>query len=141
MDTEELYVHMVNGIDNYVPIPATTQDGIVYEILQDAAYDEISPFGELFEFYPGDLVEVYNKEPLDDYQHAGPLIYPGNYPDRKYYAFLYLATTQKLQYSKETYVEYQEEIERVKQEINNGMVFYRNVLDLVGDLGEIGAYE
>jgi hypothetical protein len=33
MHTEKLNVHMVNGIDNYVPIPAATQDGIVYEIL------------------------------------------------------------------------------------------------------------
>jgi len=137
MDTEEINVHMVNGIDNYIPIPAVTQDGIVYEILQDAAYEEISSFGDLFEFYPGDLVEINNdKEPLEEYQYAGPLVQQGNYPDRKYYAFLYLATTQKLQYSRETYVEYKDEIERVKQEINNGMVFYRNVLDLVGFLGE-----
>ncbi len=80
-----------------------------------------------------------DKKPLDDYQYSGPLIQAGNYPDRKYYAFLYLATTQKLQYSRETYVEFKEEIDRVKQEINNGRVFYRNVLDLVGDLGEMGA--
>jgi hypothetical protein len=138
MDTEELYIHMIDGIDNYIPIPAQTLDGVAYEILNDPIYEEVSPIGALFEFYPGDWVEVNNDHtPLQEYQYAGPVISKGLFPDRKYYEFLYRATTQTLEFSDQNILEYQEEIKRVQGEINNGKVFYRNVRELLKHLEKL----
>ncbi|CAN5439198.1 hypothetical protein BH11BAC1_BH11BAC1_23950 [soil metagenome] len=132
MQIEKIFVHMLDGAECYIPIEAQTNNGEVYEILNDIEYFGNAELGSLFEFYPGDLVSVNSDNfPPGDFQYAGPLLAEGRFPNRKYFEFLYKATLNNMGTGKDAYDKYQEEIKQIKLEIKAGKNFYRNIITTV----------
>ena len=123
---------MIDGSECYVPIKAETNDEKVYIILNDPEYNDLGEFSVLFEFYPGDKVSVNNDNfPLGDFQYAGPLLKEGDFPKRKYFEFMYKATLNKIGIDKNIYEKYRDEIAQIRQELEEGKKFYKNIVTTI----------
>jgi len=126
---------MIDGTDVWVPIDARNIKGSEYEILDNKVYDDPDP-NELFEFFPGDIVELESKTFKDGNkgQVATRLIIKGNWPDRKFNKFKYMATLGKLTIDLNTAEMYIEEIERLKKEFNEDQFFYPAMIETLNKL-------
>jgi len=84
---------MIDGTNSLVPIAAEQVGDRCYMILNDEEYSDPDP-SVLFQFYPGDIVEVDDTGNVDDdYQYAAKrLIGPAKTEDREYLDFKYHAT-------------------------------------------------
>ncbi len=130
--TEKIYVRMIDGAMSLVPVLAKEIQNKQYEILDDFEYSVIDD-SVLFEFYPGDIVEVDDHDHRDDgYQYdAIKLIQPSNMSDRLYLEFKFRATCNELSIAHETPVKYKHVIERIKTEIASGKFFYRGIRETI----------
>ena len=130
--TEKIYVRMIDGTMSLVPVIARGIQNKQFEILDDDEYSLIDD-SVLFEFYPGDIVEVDDHEDMDDeYQYdAKELIRPSNMNDRLYLEFKFRATCSELSITHETPVKYKHVIERIKTEIASGKFFYRGIRETI----------
>ena len=128
--TEKVLIHVIDGSDTWVPINAKQTGPYSYEILDDPefVYDDPSV---LFQFYPGDTVEV--EDSLDEvYQFkAVDLIKPSTHPDRKYLLFKYRATSNAMSIDKQTTKDFDKEIQRIRKEINEGQFVYRGIKETI----------
>ena len=61
MEKSKVYVHLIDGGDTWAPINAKHIIGNRFEIMEDEEYDSLDS-SILFEFYPGDIVEVVDSE-------------------------------------------------------------------------------
>lgn len=121
-----IYVQMVDAVECWVPVKAKLIDNNLYLILEnDDCYNGILEFGELFEFFPGDIVEVidhswsYGK----NVKLATKLVTASSYPDRKLFDFLFKVWQRRIPFDKNTFIAYNEEINRVKKEDAEGIVY------------------
>lgn len=127
---DKIYVHIIEGSEDWIPINAERTNGYHYIILEDNEYADIDP-SLLFEFYPGDVVEV---EPTleEEYEFkALNLISFSNHPDRKYLYFKYKGTRRLLPTNKDIAEEFKEEICRIKNEISAGQFVYRGIKETI----------
>lgn len=129
---ERIYVRMIDGTMSLVPVIAKEIQNKQYEILEDDEYSLIDD-SVLFEFYPGDIVEVDDHDHMDDgFQFdAKKLIRPSNTDDRLYLEFKFRATCNELSITKVTPVKYKHVIERIKSEIASGKFFYRRIREAI----------
>src|SRR6187402_2740138 len=118
MTLQKIYIHLVDGTDVWVLINAKLIQDAQFEIIETDEYKELDAKG-LFEFYPGDVVELGDHILTDGTkrQVAKKLISKGKWPDRKYYEFNYKATLNQLTIDKQTAQIFHNEIERIKKEI------------------------
>jgi hypothetical protein len=135
-----IYVQMVDAVECWVPVEAKPIDNNLYLILEnDDCYTGILEFGELFEFFPGDIVEVvdhswsYGK----NVKLATKLVTASSYPDRKLFDFLFKVWQRRIPFDKNTFNAYSEEIKRVKEEDAEGKVFNPIALMYLKELEQI----
>jgi len=135
--TEKIYVQLLDGTTVWVPIKAKKIDGLRFKILEGDKYLDTVDFPlHLFEFWPGDIVELKPHTFTDGQsgQVASTLVVQGNWPDRKFSEFKYKATLGQLEINEKTVVKYRQEIERVHIEKLNGQFFYPGILETIEKL-------
>ena len=138
---EKIYVRMIDGTMSFVPVNAKEIRDKQYEILEDEEYlsedDSV-----LYEFYPGDIVEVDDHREMDDvYQYdAKELIRPSNRNERLYLEFKFKATISELGIgNEEALLRYKLVIEQIKSEIASGKFFYRGIRETILYLERVAA--
>ena len=136
MSTEEVYIRMIDGTCSLIPVSTTKVDKGYYKINADPSFNENNDPVCLFEFYPGDLVDAKNQEFQDGTLGlvGNTLINTGNWPDRKYLVFKFLATLNEIRVDKEVSIKYQDEIDRILTESKAGLYFYPALLEVVDRL-------
>lgn len=137
MEIEKIYVRMIDGVEALVPIDAcfVSQSHGRYErwkIQADTEYDSCSE-ATLFEFYPGDVVEVENAEfPDDDYTwKAVEMVTPSSDPERTYWEFQFRAAEHCPPPEAECKLRFLDVIERIKKEKAAGKFFYMGVVEAI----------
>ncbi|HEY5825600.1 MAG TPA: hypothetical protein VIT44_14595 [Cyclobacteriaceae bacterium] len=135
MATQKIYIHLVDGTDVWVAIDARPIQDSQFEIIEDDEYSNRAT-NELFEFFPGDIVEIEEQVLLDGIkrQVAKKLISKGQWTDRKFKEFKYKAGLKKLPIDKQTAELFRKEIERVKKEYSSGQIFYPTIMETVSKL-------
>lgn len=127
---EKIYIRMIDCIECWLPVNATPLELDKYLILDDAEFDVNDP-GVLFEFYPGDIVEV-DDSMEDEFQYkATALIKPSNHADRKYFLFKFKSALRQMPTSIASAIEFCDEINRVKKEIAAGQFVYRGIRETI----------
>jgi hypothetical protein len=138
MTIQRIYIHLIDGTDVWVLINARQIQEAQFEILENNEYNE-SDTNELFEFFPGDVVEL-GEAILSDgtkRQVAKKLISKGQWPDRKFNEFKYKAALKQLNIDQQTALSFREEIERVKTEYSTGQIFYPTIIETVNKLNSL----
>jgi|SRR6478735_1641845 len=137
MTIQKIYVHLIDGTDVWVLLNARQTQANQFEILENGEYDKVES-NELFEFFPGDVVELEERVLSDgsNKQVATRLISKGQWPDRKFNEFKYKAALSKLRIDKPTAEFFYEEIERVKKEFSAGQTFYPTIIETVNKLDD-----
>ena len=135
---QKVYIHMIDGADARIPINARMIQDSQYEILDDSEFTEAYP-SVLFEFYPGDIVETGIQTLKDgkDVNVAKKIVSQGQWQNRKYYEFLFMATLERLKIDLHTVDKYRDEVERVKKEYSAGQFFYPATIDTVHKLDSL----
>lgn len=135
MKIQKIYIHSIDGTDVWLPVDANNIKDNEYEILENEEYVDPEP-NELFEFFPGDIVEIGSKIFKDgtNRQVAKKLINTGNWTDRKFIKFKYLATFGKLSIDLRTAKMYNDEIERIKENEQRGQFYYQAMIETVDKL-------
>lgn len=136
MTIQRIYIHLIDGTDVWVLVNAKQIQVNQFEISEDSEYGKVDS-NELFEFFPGDVVELEERVLSDSSkrQVATRLISKGQWPDRKFNEFKYKAALNRLSIDKQTALFYQDEIERVKREFSDGKTFYPTIIEQVNKLG------
>ncbi|MDB5249843.1 MAG: hypothetical protein JWQ40_4237 [Segetibacter sp.] len=138
MPRDKIYIRMIDGSNTLVPVNAEQINDKLFIILNDEEYSDPDP-SVLFEFYPGDIVEVADTENLDnEYQYAAKrLIKPATTDDRDYHEFKFYATFWHLPIDKQTADRFRPIVERIRQESKEGKFFYRGILDTANRLFQL----
>src|SRR5688572_9240136 len=97
MTIQRIYIHLIDGTDVWVLINARQIQDAQFEIIEDNEYYELDT-NELFEFFPGDVVELEEAILSDGTKRkvAKKLISKGQWPDRKFNEFKYKAGLKQL---------------------------------------------
>jgi len=127
---EKIYVHQIDGADTWLPINARQIGRNKYLILDDNEYAGNDP-SVLFEFYPGDIVEVVDSMEEEYQFKASQLITPSTLPDRKYFLFKFKSTLRLVPISIDTAEEFRDEIIRTKYEIASGQFVYKGIKETI----------
>jgi hypothetical protein len=135
---DKIYVRFIDGTNSWVPINAREKSNNLYELLDDQEYNDLDST-ELFEFYPGDIVEVEDSEDLDnEYQYvAKQLVSASRRPDRDYLVFKFYSTFRHLPINELTAKKYTAVIQRIKREKTEGKFFYKGILETVERLDKL----
>ncbi len=131
----KIYIHLIDGTDSWVPIDAKHIQNDQFEIVDNKKYDDLDA-SELFEFFPGDIVEIEQHIFTDGTkgQVAKRLISKGEWPDRKFNEFKFMAAIGQLNIDKITAQHYHYEIGRVKQEYSAGQFYYTAIIETIDRL-------
>ncbi|MEO6189235.1 MAG: hypothetical protein ABIO44_01615 [Saprospiraceae bacterium] len=124
--TEKILIHLIDGAEAWVPIIAKQTGPYSFEILDDSEFIYDDP-SVIFEFYPGDIVEVEDAFDEEHQYKAVKLIQLSRHPDRKYLLFKYKATRHLMPVDKQSAKDFHTEIERIRNEINEGQFVYRGI--------------
>lgn len=135
MTIQQIYIHLIDGTDVWVPVNARWIRDAQFEILDNNTYHEVNST-ELFEFFPGDIIETEERALFDGIKGpvAAKLIVTGPWPDRKFNEFKYKASLKKLNIDKQTAQTFRTEIERVKKEVSAGQIFYPTIIETTNQL-------
>ncbi|MEZ4777054.1 MAG: hypothetical protein R3D00_28015 [Bacteroidia bacterium] len=132
----KVYVRIIDGVEDWVPVNAIASGRLNYTILDDAEYIDDDPT-VLFEFYPGDIVWVEDSMEEEYEFKAIKLIKLSDQPDRKYLYFKFYATLRYMPISIETAAEFADVIKRIRQEIDSGQFMYRGIKETITALEQI----
>lgn len=129
---------MIDGTETWVPINARVINNDQFEIIENPEFTDLDA-NELYEFLPGDIVELENHIFQDGTSEkvAKKIISKGQWTDRNYMDFKFKATLGLLKINKETAKIYQQEIERVKKEKSTGQFFYPAIIETVDKLEKL----
>ncbi len=129
-ESQTIYVRLLDGADVLIPVCADQLSQYRCRILDDEAFETDDP-SVLFEYYPGDIVE--SVETLDEEcgLKAVKLLELGTYPNRKYLLFKFKATLHQLPITKETALEFGDEIARIQAETSKGVFAYRGIKETI----------
>jgi hypothetical protein len=138
MTEDIIYIELLDGARARVPVKGVQVKQNQFKILNNYTFEYNDPL-HLFEFYPGDVVEVEDRAATEDTKiHvANRLVKAGEFPNRKYNEFKFLAAVGHLPLDEETAHYYHEEIVRVKSEIAKGQFFYKTLLETVSQLDKL----
>lgn len=135
MTTQKIHIQLIDGTKVWVPINAKQIQDNRFEIIQDKEYENLNA-NELFEFFPGDIVEL-DKHVFEDGtkgQVAKKLISKGKWTDRDFNEFKFQVVAGQIKLDKETAVLNQEHIERIKKENKVGQFYYPSIIETVNKL-------
>ena len=128
----ELLVHTIDGTEVWIPVPVVQVGDNQYTIQPHQEFDPKDTTC-LMQFIPGDTVtpvrrEIENRseEKIENAYCAHGLVSVEN-PDRKYFELLYLSAQRELLPNDRNLEKYSEEIDRVREEIKNGIFHYEGV--------------
>lgn len=129
---------MIDGTETWVPINAKLINSDQFEILDNPEFTDLDT-NELYEFLPGDIVELQTHVFQDGTRGkiAKKLISNGQWIDRNYMDFKFKATLGLLKIDKKTAHIVHQEIERVKKEKSTGQFFYPSLLETVDKLDNL----
>jgi len=129
---------LIDGTEVWVPIDAKLVQDDQFEIIENADFNNLD-INELYEFFPGDIVESEQHIFMDGSkgQIAKKLISKGQWPDRKFYEFKFKATNGQLNIDKTTIQNYHDEIERIKKEYSAGQFFYPAIIETIDKLDNL----
>jgi hypothetical protein len=138
MTEDIIYIELVDGARARVPVKGVQVRENQFEILDNYEFRYNDPL-HLFEFYPGDVVEVEDRAATEDKKiHvANKLVRAGGFPDRKYNEFKFLAAVGHLAIDSETARYYHNEIVRLKSEVAAGQFFYKTLLETLHELSTL----
>ena len=138
MTIQKIYIRLIDGTETWVPINAKLINNDQFEIIENSEFTDLDT-NELFEFFPGDIVELENHVFQDGTSAtvAKKLISKGQCTDRNYMDFRFKATLGLLKINKETAQIYRQEIERVKKEKSTGQIFYPSIIETVDKLEKL----
>jgi len=136
---DKIYIQLLDGSTAYVPINARQITDNKYEILADSEYTDYVDALYLFEFYPGDIVELsaHTFSGGTAGQVATKLVKQGQWQDRKFNEFKFKATLGQLSITKQIADNYKEEIKRVINESKAGQFFYPTLLETTDKLSKL----
>ena len=136
MTTEKIYVHLIDGTDVWVPVEAKQVESGQFIILENNEYTDYVDSNYLFEFYPGDTVELGASSFIDSkkVQVAKRLIKKGQWQDRNLNEFKYKAAQGQLSIDQATADKYRDEIELIKKEHLAGQFFYPAIIETMNKL-------
>jgi len=142
MSTEKIYIQLLDDSTAWVPTKAEKLEENRFKILEEGEFLEF-PLDEwplhLFEFWPGDIVELGTHTFSDGHKGliASKLIESGHWPERKFAEFKFKATMGQLEINEETADIFKLEIERIKSENSKGEFFYPAILGTIKKLEEL----
>lgn len=138
MTVQKIYIRLIDGTECWVPINAKLINNDQFEVIENPEFMD-SGTTELFEFFPGDIVQTENHAFQNGTSEkvAKKLISKGHWPDRNYLAFKFKATLGLLKIDKETALLYQHEIEQVSKEKSTRQFFYPSMIETVEKLEKI----
>jgi hypothetical protein len=138
MSEDTIYIELIDGARARVPVKGVKLNDNQFRILDDYEFRYSDPL-HLFEFYPGDVVEVEDRAASENKKvHvANKLVQAGEFPDRKYNEFKFLAAVGHLPLDQQTAQYYRDEIARIKREIASGQFFYKTLLETIGLLDKL----
>ena len=128
---DKIYVYLIDGCKTLVPINAKEVGYCKFELLQDSEFDNLDS-SELFEFYPGDIIQVEDTQDLDlEYQYVAKKLLSSSIEvnERKYLKFKFYSTQRLIPINEEIALEYEATIERIKKEKEKGFFFYKGILE------------
>lgn len=136
--TQKIYIRLIDGTETWVPINARVINNDQFEIIENPEFTDLDA-NELYEFLPGDIVELENHIFQDGTSEkvAKKIISKGQWTDRNYMDFKFKATLGLLKIDQETAKIYQQEIERVKKEKSTGQFFYPAIIETVDKLEKL----
>lgn len=135
MQESKILIHAIDGADVWIPISARRIDTSQYELLMDPEFDETDT-GTLFEFIPGDVVELdlhlfkNGKKELI----AKKLVVPSKRSDKMYFEFQFGCVQGSLQSSIEVLHQYEQVLQRIEAEMEHGQFFYPHVVKKLKEL-------
>jgi hypothetical protein len=138
MTIQKIYIRLFDGTEVWVPIEVKLVHDDQFEIIENAEFNNLD-INELYEFFPGDIVESEQHIFMDwtKGQIAKKLISKGQWPDRKFHEFKFKATYGQLNIDKTTIQNYHDEIERIKKEHLAGQFFYPAIIETIDKLNNL----
>lgn len=135
MTTRKIHIQLFDGTKVWVPINAKQIQDSRFEIVEDKEYENLNA-NELFEFFPGDIVELEEHVFGDGTkgQVAKKLISKGKWTDRDFNEFKFKVIAGQIKLDKETAILNREHIERVKKENLEGQFYYPSIIETVNKL-------
>lgn len=129
---------MIDGKETWVPINAKVIDNDQYQIIDNPEFTNLVT-NELYEFLPGDIVELENHvfQNGTSGKVAKKFILKGNWTDRNYMDFKFKVTIGLLKIDKNTAQIYQQEIERVKKDKSTELYLYPSIIETVDKLDKL----
>lgn len=126
---------MIDGTKVWVPIDAKLIQDNQFEIIENAEFDNLDT-NELYEFLPGDIIELENHTFKDGTKGkaAKKLVSKGQWKDRDYNEFKFKAALGLLKIDKKTAQKFKQEIDRFKKEKLSGLFSYPSIVDIVKKL-------
>ena len=123
---------MIDGTSAFIQVNAERISQNLYRIQQNSEFEDAE---NLFEFFPGDTVEIENRNFSDGIigKIATKLVKAGNWKNRKLQEFIYKGTCGKLTINELTADKYADEIKKISAEMENRH-FYPNLIKTVADL-------
>jgi hypothetical protein len=136
MKSEKIYIQLLDGVITWVPVEAKCVGGNQFIINEDKEYTDYKDALYLFEFFPGDKVEVeYFSLPDEKVEKvAKNLLEAGSWSERKFNEFKFKAALNQLPIEEQSAFKYRNEIARVKNEQAGGQFFYPTLIETVNKL-------
>lgn len=133
---ERIYLRHLDTSIVFIPVDAAKIYDNAYKILDNSEFDDFGDPQYLFEFYPGDIVELGPHEFSDGTFDlvASTLLTAGQWPNRKLSEFLFKAFVGQIPIDKASVDKYADEIEQIRQRKDNGEDFYNEISDTVNKL-------
>jgi len=133
---EQIYIQLLDGTTVLVPVNAIKLLNNQYEILDDKEFTGYFDSSDIYEFYPGDIVELEQHKFSDGKTGlvATKLINIGQWSDRKFNEFRFKATLGQLKVNKQTADKYRDEISRILKQKSSGQFIYPDLLNTIDKL-------
>jgi hypothetical protein len=134
---KKIYIKLIDGTETWVPINAKLVNRGQYRIIDNDKFLDLST-DELYEFLPGDIVEIEDHVFHDGTSGkvASRLISMGQWTDRNYIDFKFKATLGILEINHRNAIKFKQEIKRVKKEKSTGIFLYPAIIDTAEELSQ-----
>lgn len=137
MNSEKIYIELIDGTTSFLRVNALKVGADKYQIEFDKEFEKMDS-DCLFEFFPNDIVKVREHRFSDGTSGklANELVESGNWKNRNLTEFMFKATSGKLELNKLTLKKYSDEIENIWNE-KDSRFFYPKLIETIKTLKEI----
>jgi hypothetical protein len=129
--TEQIYIHIIDGTDAWVPVETVRQadNEFLIQTFDDFDPDDTSLIPQ---FIPGDIVTRMIKEKENDkYWTADKLVKASGHRDKLYLEFLHRVITGDKPKGEKERLKYADVIVRTRKEINDGKFHYPTIVNYI----------